>query len=576
MSTKITGKDLRKLVEGLLGEDLPVTDIDKMSATDIKKELGLEPYQNPSLAYLKQIAAKESPGTDLTKKDFEGVFNVQGSTATSRDRAEAALAIYLNTSINRGVRDIIFDAFSGSAYNLSSPSPKKPRKALVDARVTGKQNISNRAKLFLKDFRSALQAAPTPQEKAQVRADYARRLASAKDLSRADLDALSSLFTSYDETGDLPTPDIPQYRTVQQSKFGDQKTFGQIPSATLAVFTNFSKGLTSADQVMQRLLSYSEMFSKALASPNGPEAQKLKNEASQDPGLVLSASMVLKVFSRVVREIESMEAGKFFESFCALLFSGRVVGGEAGASDVIFKANQGQLSIFTSQKLYTNLKGIKQAEGKKDPSGKGVWADTQDDKPIFYFIGIKNQVELAAKVDLYVAGIRRVTGTDTYYLLDKNGNDTEIQVFAPDGQVNIGKAMRLQPAKFKVGTIVTADALDDKQFRSMDKIINQVFDIIGDTAIQAAREVYKKSKTIEVNTTKYSQTDDFSTQMNLADDMVSSYNDLKKSLGDLLTGFSKEQDPAKTQTQSKVGDIKESKKITSDFLKKLIEENFKK
>ena len=85
-----------------------------------------------------------------------------------------------------------------------------------------------------------------------------------------------------------------------------------------------------------------------------------------------------------------MEAGKFFESFCALLFSGRVVGGDAGASDVIFKANQGQLSIFTSQKLYTNLKAIKQAEGKKDSSGKGVWADTQDDKPIlFYWYRIK-------------------------------------------------------------------------------------------------------------------------------------------------------------------------------------------
>ena len=117
--------------------------------------------------------------------------------------------------------------------------------------------------------------------------------------------------------------------------------------------------------------------------------------------------------------------------------------------------------------------------------------------------------------------------------------------------------MALSPNSFKVGSIQTADPVSPDAFRSLDAMLNGVFDKLGNDAIEAARGVYKKSKTLEVNSTKYSQTDDFEEQMNLADGMVASYNDLKGDLSDLMNLFSQEEGPAKTKTTEKRSELKE-------------------
>lgn len=570
---KVTKNDLEKLIEGVLSEkELPFKDIKKYSDSELKNALGINSTK-PKADLIRKIARGEIPQNELSKSDFEKAFR----KPIDREVAEAALAIYLNTSVDNKMRADVLDAYQGSDYNIAPENKKaNPNKFRVDQRVAGKESIENRIDRFMNNVAVQLKKARTPQEKKAVIDAARQKIASAKDLSRQQLAALEDIFTSYEETGDLPTPDIPQYRTTDQGGgWEQQKNFGQIPSATLAVFTNFSKGLNTADEITSRLLEFSDLFTGVGNGDPAKEAQ-LRSEIQKDPGLVLSASMVLKVFSRVVREIEDMEAGKFFESFCAMLYSGRVVGGEAGASDVFIYTDQGQ-PIYTSQKLYSDLEGVKQKEGKKSPDGKGVWADTQDDKPIFYFVGIKEEGKLGAKVDIYICGVARVTGTDEYYMIDKDGKRTKIQAFVhTDNNVLIGKAMSKNRNLFKVGEIQTADPVDPEAFRSMDALINRVFTTISDDAIEAARAVYKKSKTIEVNTTKYSQTDDFAKQMDLADEMVTSYNDLKGDLGDFLGKFSREKDSTKAQTQSKVKQIKESETITASDLKKLIEEKFKK
>ena len=571
---KVTKNDLEKLIEGVLSEkELPITIPPGTPKATLKKDLLGITSTKPTADLILKIAAGVDPKNKLTKSDFEEAFKEPINTEV----AEAALAIYLNTGVDNKMRADVLDAYQGSNYN-EAPENKKanPNKFKVDQRVAGKESIKSKFERFMKRVEELFDAAETAEAKKAVIDAARQKAASAQDLSRQQLAALEDIFTSYEETGDLPTPDIPQYRTTDQGgNWEKKKNFGQIPSATLAVFTNFSKNLNTADEITDRLLKFSDLFTGVGTGDTDKEAQ-LRAEIQKDPGLVLSASMVLKVFSRVVREIEDMEAGKFFESFCAMLYSGRVVGGEAGASDVFIYTDQGQ-PIYTSQKLYSDLEGVKQKEGKKSPDGKGVWADTQDDKPIFYFVGIKEEGKLGAKVDIYICGVARVTGTDEYYMIDKDGERRNIQAFVhTDNNVQIGKAMSSNRNLFKVGEIQTADPVDPEAFRSMDALINRVFTTISDDAIQAARAVYKKSKTIEVNTTKYSQTDDFAQQMNLADEMVTSYNDLKGDLGDFLVQFSKEDGPINTQTQSKVKQIKESETITASQLQKLIEEKFKK
>jgi len=557
---------LDKLIEQVLNErGIPVTLRTGSGSTNYNKgELGLT--GKPSMDKLRALAAAETPDAELTVDDLNKAFEYVGSTRPTRANAEAALEMYFNSSLDTEVKDIIKQAYIGSKYQNSSYNQGEYKKKMEDE-LGASELISDRVKIFWNKIINKMHTTarqnintgdqgPTRQDIfQQARAQLEKN----KDLSTVELAALDQLYTAYDETGDLPTPDMPQYRTVKTSDDWQQsKDFGQIPSATLQVFTNFSKGLKTADEITERLIKFSKLFR------NTGQRHFLKKVAAEDPGLVLSAAMVLKLFSRVMREIEALEAGKFFESWCALLYSGRVVGGEAGASDVYFYAANGA-KVNTSQKLYASLEGISQAEGEKTDEGKGVWSDTQDFEPLWYFSAVKTEAPAKASsrrelgsggVTLYTCGVKRVVDKDIYFLVDKDGNDTDIQVQTKQGEsgsprVLIGLAMTKNEALFRVGNIYTAPVVDPDAFRSYDSLLNKQFDKIGNDAIQAVRGVYKKSKTLEVNSTKYSQTDDFSEQMGLADGLITNYNDLKSDLDDMIRLFSQEEEEAAPETTTK-------------------------
>ncbi len=596
MSKKITESMLKGLVEQVLNEKgLPVTDIETKDDNAVKDELGI-PHGGRSstpMATIKSIASQQPEANELDKVDFEAVFNeTDWSSDENVKRAESALKIYYYSKHQAEVQSKILQAYEKSNYNTYVPAlPANPSKTdisnstkrhkfklMVDQRVLGKRILKQNPKHSLLMFiaaRQEAQALGDNERVESVRAAFKRWLKNKtadKSLTADELIDLNKIFNSFDESDvTVPSIDLPL-----ESTFEPSRTFGKIPSATLSVFNKFKSDAKTADQITKKLISFSNLI-KDSANGDSEAIESLQSIAKKDPGMIISAGMILKYFSMVIAEISAMEAGKFFEAFSAMLFSGKVVGGDAGASDVFLYDSDSQ-KIFTSQKLYSSLDGVKQKIGKRSLDGKGVWADTADANTIFYFCGIKDDSQKTSSVAVYICGVSRITRNDqdVFYLLDKNGKRTKIQVFQhDDGNLLVGKAMALNRGLFKVGTIPVVDDLaEQEQIRTMDSLLSKSYENVASEALDLSKVIFSNAKKLEVEAVNYTQSTNVRDQMKTADSLISGYDEIKSNLGGFIESFA--QDEYKKMNWSKTWAKDKAATVTESMLKKLIEENFKK
>lgn len=586
MSKKVTESMLKGLVEQVLNEKgLPVRDINDKDGADVKRELGLE--RNPSFDAIKGVANAKPESDDLEKIDFEEIFNQTYENSDDNvEKAEDGLKIWFYSTFGPEVKDKILDAYEGSSYNLytipnkADTKGKHKFKFMVDQRVLGKNTLTKtkgfKIMRMLRRARDEAEATGDTDKFEELKAkisDMYLNLRADKTLTQDELIQLDKIFKDFDESDvTVPSMDLPLESTFQPSR-----TFGKIPSATLSVFNKFKSDAKTADEITKKLILFSNLIKdSANAQPDAVEA--LQSIAKKDPGMIISAGMILKYFSMVITEISAMEAGKFFEAFSAMLFSGKVVGGEAGASDVFLYDSSSQ-KIFTSQKLYSDLEGVKQKIGKRDPSGKGVWADTADANTVFYFCGIKDDSQKTSSIDVYICGLSRITnaqGEDVFYLLNKNGKRTDMQAYVhADGNVQIGKAMSKHKPSFKVGTIPIVDDLaTPEQIRSIDSLLSKSYGNVASEALDLSKVIFSNAKKLEAEAVNYTQATGLQDQMKVADSLVSGYDEIKSNLGGFIESFAKEE--WKKMNWSKDWAKDKAAKITESMLKKLIEENFKK
>lgn len=589
MSKKVTGSDLKKLLEGVLKEQtlnekgLPVTAINTKNGRAVKDELGID-GKRPSLDKIKQIASAGAKPDDLEKIDFEKVFSETNWSESNIKRAEDALEIWKRSKLDPEVREKILDAYKGSKYHdheLKTFAQKKTSKYKfwIDQRIIGapilKQKHLRIFKMFVDDLNTAKESGDDKRVES-VRAAFKEWLKNKrvdKSITSDELIKLDKIFKDFDESDlTVPSIDLPLESTFEQSR-----TFGKIPSATLSVFNKFKSDAKTADEVTKKLISFSNLI-KGSADGEQGAIESLKSIAKKDPGMIISAGMILKYFSMVIAEISAMEAGKFFEAFSSMLFSGKVVGGDAGASDV-FLYDSSREKIYTSQKLYSNLDGVKQKIGKRSLEGKGVWADTADAKTIFYFCGIKDNSQKTSNVDVYICGVGRITSNDedVFYLLDKNGKRTKIQVMQkPDGDLMIGRAMeKLNRSLFKVGTIPVVDDLaDEGEIRTMDSLLSKSYQSVASEALDLSKVIFSNAKKLEVEAVNYTQSANVQDQMKTADSLISGYDEIKLNLGGFIESFA--QDEYKKMNWSKTWAKDKAATVTESMLKKLIQEKFKK
>ena len=588
MSKKITEAMLKGLVERVLSEEqlnekgLPVIGINSKNGREIKDELGID-GSRPSLDKIKQIASVNGNTDDLEKIDFAKVFSETNWTEDAIKKAEAGLEIWSRSKFNPEVREKIIDAYKGSNYHAyklktSADENKSKYKFWIDQRIIGAPTLKQTPKnifLMFKDDLTKAKNSGDDERVEDVRAAFSKWLKNKKvdkSITSDELIELDRIFKDFDESDlTVPSMDLPLESTFDQSR-----TFGKIPSTTLSVFNKFKSDAKTVDEVTNKLIDFSNLI-KDSASGNAEAVESLQSIAKKDPGMIISAGMILKYFSMVIAEISAMEAGKFFEAFSAMLFSGKVVGGDAGASDV-FLYDSSREKIFTSQKLYSNLDGVKQKIGKRSPDGKGVWADTADAKSIFYFCGIKNDSQKTSSVDVYICGISRITRNDedTFYLLNKNGKRTKIQVMQErDGNLKIGESMALSENSFKVGTIPIVDDLaNSEQIRTMDSLLSKSYENVASEALNLSKVVFSNAKKLEVEAVNYTQSADVSDQMKTADSLISGYDEIKSNLGEFIESFAQEKYRGGMWTKTWAKD--KAATVTESMLKKLIQEKFKK
>jgi hypothetical protein len=568
--------------EQLNEKGLPVIGINSKSGREIKDELGID-GNRPSLDKIKQIASVGANTDDLEKIDFAKVFSGTNWTEDAIKKAEDGLEIWKRSKLNPEVREKILDAYKGSdyhAYKLNTTKQKKDsqNKFWIDQWIAGAPTLKQTAKNVLLMFKDDLTKAKESRDDKRVedvRAAWRRWLKNKKvdkSITSDELIKLNKIFNAFDESDlTVPSMDLPLEGTFDQSR-----TFGKIPSATLSVFNKFKSDAKTVDEVTNKLIDFSNLI-KDSASGNAEAVNSLQSIAKKDPGMIISAGMILKYFSMVIAEISAMEAGKFFEAFSAMLFSGKVVGGDAGASDV-FLYDSSREKIFTSQKLYSDLEGVKQKIGKRSPDGKGVWADTADAKSIFYFCGIKNDSQKTSSVDVYICGISRITRNDedTFYLLDKNGKRTKIQVMQErDGNLKIGKSMGLNKPLFKVGTIPIVDDLaNEGEIRTMDSLLSKSYEKVASEALGLSKVIFSNAKKLEAEAVNYTQSPNVVKQMETADSLISGYDQIKSNLGNFIESFAQEKYRGGMRTKTWAKD--KAATVTESMLKKLIQEKFKK
>lgn len=585
MSKKITESMLKGLVEQVLNEKgLPVRDISTKDTATVKGELGINNL--PGINKIKSIADAKPNSDDLEKIDFEEVFNKDYTLEDNVEKAEAALEIWYYSTFGPEVKSKILDAYKGSKYNLETiASTKAARKKhkfkyMIDQNVVGRKTLTKTKgfKMMIMLFRQMHDARrngdqPRAEKLAVQMKKKWKELKVDNSLTQDELIELGEIFKDFDESDvAVPSMDLPL-----ESTFDASRTFGKIPSATLSVFNKFKSDAKTADQITKKLILFSNLI-KDSANGDDEAIESLQSIAKKDPGMIISAGMILKYFSMVIAEISAMEAGKFFEAFSAMLFSGKVVGGDAGASDVFFYDSDRQ-KIFTSQKLYSSLEGVKQKIGKRSLDGKGIWAETADANTIFYFCGIKNDSQKTSSVDVYICGLSRITNEkdeDVFYLLDKNGKRTNIQAYVEvDGNVSIGKAIALNERLFKVGTIPVVDDLaDPEQIRTMDSLLSRSYQNVASEALDLSKVIFSNAKKLEVEAVNYTQSTNVRDQMNTADSLISGYDEIKSNLGGFIESFAQEEYKKMNSTKTWAKD--KAATVTESMLKKLIEENFKK
>ena len=146
----------------------------------------------------------------------------------------------------------------------------------------------------------------------------------------------------------------------------------------------------------------------------------------------ITKANVLNFFGNLAKRFSGLEAGLEFEKFCAVFMNGFQVGGSGGAADVFLRLRDNTV-VPTSQKLYANIKGVKQSNSAKE---KGLYYLLQKHDVVYYYVGIKESESKAAaytNLRIYVIKVSQSQDGNNFLgqSLDHNGDYSQPQILGP-------------------------------------------------------------------------------------------------------------------------------------------------
>jgi hypothetical protein len=522
MSKKVTGNDLKKLFEGVLSEkDFSPSTLDGLSSADLK-DVGVTAGTVSSLQLgLKIIAKSKDPFNTITVEDFDELISDPSKITTNAEQA-------LN-----------FFKYFGSLSDdeLDELKEKVEKKNSSTAKATFDYLSSTDSYEKIREFGRKADETITKFYEYQ-----SKQTSGTQSLSNPRLSSRRI------ESGDLPR----DYMIILNN---------------LLTSTNFNERVKQISQISSKYFNISQEGEREdYGSMVGQSIQKS-----------LSEIMVLDLFNHVTKELDSGSGAYFFEAILGLIAGGRMSGkdltkaGRAGAYDFVFaNGTMGSAKYFGK-----NSNEITQAvSGFKD-----LYEEASDNPvSIKYVIALKKQdteqignPNRGTSDPSKLIALELYTPTVTY-------DGVSFKIDGEDAAISKdGKDVRFYPwiSANKSSSVLFVASMRTETFRKgiENKISTQKKDLV--TAFEAFKSYFKLLSSAEEQARIYASTGNVTDGTQTQEALSNANEEVEK----LKDAFASQEDEKQVGLSSRhnVGySTNESKKVTADLLKKLIQEKFKK
>ena len=548
--SKVSKNDLEKLIEGVLSEVINV------NIGNINQELPTDPGEVPE------------DGLDKDKRDAWKALGVKSKFGNATASEPYVKLAQIDNKPNE----------------LSTPDVLKLFRDIRDG----------------KDFDSAAVAAVkkmadagSDEVKAMVKTQFNAALSASR--GAVDTSQLSSAITSLigDRDGQRVNPigaqGLPARSLETSEKEFKEEEFkeGRMPKASPNLIALF--GSIEGSSIQEKLTSISE-FSQAAQNETLDQWSQDK-----DSFAAFTYAKVLNLLAGI-KTTGSSEAGFDFERWLALLLNIPVAGAEQGAADNLGKI--GEEIVYTSAKLYKYIYG----ENAPTQAKAKLLETTKGGKKMYYFIGQKivgasgggqagkvQGYHFIEAIDLYMVEISQTKGKKLQgrFVRQKEGGGLQatqpylLSTKVKDGQT-VESQMVLTPQvpgdtnKFIFSKIYLPQGeITDNELENTAEYLTRQVNSIDDNVTQAIMNAAKSIVEMKADTESYAGKS--VKKKKGASDYIDKIAKSHKSLVTLYnTIFQYGEGDKEDRTKKFDRSVTAESKITADYLRKLIEESFKK
>jgi len=572
MSKKVTGNDLKKLLEGVLSEKMEIPyDIGNDKYTKpVKQKMadlsgyGVKANKNRNLFQkLLALAKLDRPDRKINREDLKDYLE------SNRDPSEIinSIAKELKRENKDSVVSVLTLAFFDVEKDLLTDEKliklfTSKNRAEIDRALRALGSVNN----DLKQRAAKVFGALATQSNTTV--PELRQTLSTGTVE--DVDPTQQPFGRAAEPSSLPKSSL--------ETTGDDFKSGSSVKADRNIVNQFrSIGGSSIIEKLDELKAFGE------AVNGGKEGISGWLESHNEFDLI-NYSAVLSMLADISKEYSAIESGYQFERWLALFMNMPVVGGENGMADNLAKATNGG-TIYTSAKMVKNPCSISQALRNFEAQFK----ESQD--PVYYFsvqkkgdrFGPASSYTNISDLVLYLIKIvPDEEQNDLPYkgqLIGSNGSPKspeyglKIDPQSPTKVLimpctNKGSDVEMeQYAFFSIPTLPKVPHTGEMVQTAANFLAGEIEKSTAEISKKMI-SAYKSLQKVEQNTDNYRSVKGKGETMGTASDYIKAINTDYGAFKALMNDVFVSEDEKEK--------INESKKVTPSFLKKLIQEKFKK
>lgn len=516
MTKKVTGKELKDLLEVALNEKLSLDIGDDYKIKPMKTAFG---DQGAKFVPGGQSASDIKKRKALDKGDPKGRFTIEDQAGFSTD-TDGNLKSGSNAGpINVRLMNIFCANTVWKAMSVKEKRDFKKRYFKVE-----NFGVLNRTENFINNFNDIYIKL----------ANQVKKPAAVRQKVKSD----PSLTSSAIQTGMTDKSQITADQKALLDSFFAMNNANDLQSRMKAL-TDFSQLIVSKDGDLRK--TFLDKQTKAGQTNIGDVSRNF----------IVNAS-VMDIFNNFAKNIDSGAGAYYFEAFLALMSGGRSGGKESGVA-----GGMGEADFITASGGKGSAKYL-----AKGSVVEQSWKNFVPGQPVEYIIAYKedkqskptSDIEALYKIVLYRVLVENVDGKKVKI----NNDEKQVSDVVNNGTLNL--------QQFLSGAEIGDFILPQTEKKSVTDFLKNGGEFVGQEvgkALEYFANIMKSLKDMKSKTITFSS----SGKPDDADAALKEVPKFQENIGKLQTSY--EKDPVSR------GDLKEQK-ITQDYLKKLIEESFKK